>query len=347
MPRSRRVLFDIGAAGPWAGVDRYHSGSGHRTRLVEGRAAQTSPRAVSNSATRSCFTRLAQVDSARRSRHGQRGPQSDRVRRMARALRHRAQSSAGQPTRWRPRDLCAVRTPPSHHFAPGRGRMHPDGRSAVLLGKSFWYGWLFWAVMLFAFGLGHPVTADIDTPLDPLRRFAAWATIALFIVTFSPVPFAITAPSAPDQQQDEKLYSVMHDRPAVMRRRRSISRTSRSDRNGRRQTRSTSELGSVLHDDHAAGGRALDLPAREGRRGDRARSQHPRDRLQWLARGPAALPRCRMPHLRIEKSRWRDRAELLSHDPRGDKCDHAGGAQWRADSRRRHLRDAHARASNA
>ena len=63
-----------------------------------------------------------------------------------------------------------------------------------LLGKSFWYGWLFWAVLLFAFGLGHPVTADIDTPLDPMRRFAAWATIALFIVTFSPVPFSITAP---------------------------------------------------------------------------------------------------------------------------------------------------------
>ena len=67
--------------------------------------------------------------------------------------------------------------------------------------------------MLFAFGLGHPVTADIDTPLDPLRRFAAWASIALFIVTFSPVPFAITAPTAPDQQQDEKLYSVMHEVP--------------------------------------------------------------------------------------------------------------------------------------
>jgi len=46
-----------------------------------------------------------------------------------------------------------------------------------------------------------------------MRRFAAWATIALFIVTFSPVPFAITPPSAPDQQQEEKLYSVMHSAP--------------------------------------------------------------------------------------------------------------------------------------
>ena len=82
-----------------------------------------------------------------------------------------------------------------------------------ILGMAFWYGWLFWAVLLFAFGLGHPVTADIDTPLDPMRRFAAWATIALFIVTFSPVPFSINPPSAPDQQQEEKLYNVMHTVP--------------------------------------------------------------------------------------------------------------------------------------
>jgi hypothetical protein len=82
-----------------------------------------------------------------------------------------------------------------------------------ILGKPFWYGWLFWAVMLFAFGLGHPVTADIDTPLDPMRRFAAWATIGLFIVTFSPVPFAITSPSAPEQQHEEKLYNVIHSVP--------------------------------------------------------------------------------------------------------------------------------------
>ncbi|HVN27793.1 MAG TPA: hypothetical protein VMT64_04870, partial [Candidatus Binataceae bacterium] len=70
-------------------------------------------------------------------------------------------------------------------------------------------------VLLFAFGLGHPVTADIDTPLDPMRRFLAWATIALFILTFSPVPFSITAPSAPDQQQQEEehLYNVMHTAP--------------------------------------------------------------------------------------------------------------------------------------
>ena len=77
------------------------------------------------------FHQTREVDSARRSRHGQRGPSSDGIRGMARALRHRAQSSACQPTRWRPCDLCAVRTAPSDDLAPGRARMHPDGRGAV------------------------------------------------------------------------------------------------------------------------------------------------------------------------------------------------------------------------
>ena len=70
-----------------------------------------------------------------------------------------------------------------------------------------WAGWMFWVVLLFVLGLGHPVTADSETPLDPMRRFAAWATIALFIVTFSPEPLSFVAPSEP-QQQEEKLYSV-------------------------------------------------------------------------------------------------------------------------------------------
>ena len=82
-----------------------------------------------------------------------------------------------------------------------------------LLGMEFWGGWLFWAVLLFAFGLGHPVTADVDTPLDPMRRFAAWATIVLFIVTFMPVPVSLVPGSSPAQPA-EKLYNVMETTPA-------------------------------------------------------------------------------------------------------------------------------------
>src|SRR5579863_2794881 len=57
-----------------------------------------------------------------------------------------------------------------------------------LLGKDFWPGWLFWFVIVMVLGLGHPSTSDTETPLTGARRLMAWATVALFIGTFSPVP---------------------------------------------------------------------------------------------------------------------------------------------------------------
>ncbi len=72
-----------------------------------------------------------------------------------------------------------------------------------LLGYDFWLGWLIWFGLVFALGLGHPATIDADTPLSGARPWMAWATIALFIVTFPPVPiaFAPPAPNAPGQRQ--------------------------------------------------------------------------------------------------------------------------------------------------
>lgn len=81
----------------------------------------------------------------------------------------------------------------------------------LVLGLPFWWGWALWAVLLVLFGLGHPATADPDTPLDPMRRFAALATIGLFIVTFVPVPVSFNPPSG---EEPAKTYNVMHV-PAV------------------------------------------------------------------------------------------------------------------------------------
>ena len=47
---------------------------------------------------------------------------------------------------------------------------------------------------LLALGLGHPSTTDSTTPLGPRRRVAAWLTIALFVVTFPPVPISFAPP---------------------------------------------------------------------------------------------------------------------------------------------------------
>ena len=213
MPRSRRVLFDIGAAGPWAG------------------ALVTIPILILGLA-------LSKVGPLKQGAGGLELGNSILFHSLAKWILHvdpDAVSVDLSPIAfagWLGLFVTALNLLPASQLDGGHviyalfGRRHRTISRLVVvaclvmvvvpfaLGKSYWPGWLFWAVLLFAFGLGHPVTADVDTPLDPLRRFAAWATIGLFILTFSPVPFSITAPSAPDQQQpDEKLYSVMHTLP--------------------------------------------------------------------------------------------------------------------------------------
>lgn len=64
----------------------------------------------------------------------------------------------------------------------------------LALGRSPWWGWMLWAILSVALGVGHPSTVDRDTPLDSRRTIAAWATIALFVVTFSPVPISFHLP---------------------------------------------------------------------------------------------------------------------------------------------------------
>lgn len=75
------------------------------------------------------------------------------------------------------------------------GRRHRwVARVAVvgIIGLAFlgWQGWGLWAVLVTVLGVDHPPTID-DTPLDPARRIAAWLTIGLFAITFMPVPLLI------------------------------------------------------------------------------------------------------------------------------------------------------------
>lgn len=55
-----------------------------------------------------------------------------------------------------------------------------------------WMGWLFWGliVLLLSRGrLGHPPVLDAYRPLPPSRRWLAWGSVVLFLLTFAPVPF--------------------------------------------------------------------------------------------------------------------------------------------------------------
>jgi membrane-associated protease RseP (regulator of RpoE activity) len=60
-----------------------------------------------------------------------------------------------------------------------------------LLLRWSWPGWIIWAFILRKFlGTKHP-QAGSDRPLTARRMLAGWGCIAIFILTFTPVPFAI------------------------------------------------------------------------------------------------------------------------------------------------------------
>jgi membrane-associated protease RseP (regulator of RpoE activity) len=55
----------------------------------------------------------------------------------------------------------------------------------------FWNGWWIWAVLLLWLGRVHAEPLDQITPLDPQRLAVAALAILILILTFSPVPFAV------------------------------------------------------------------------------------------------------------------------------------------------------------
>jgi len=58
----------------------------------------------------------------------------------------------------------------------------------------WWYGWLVWGALLLLMGVHHPSPLDPDTPLDLKRRLAGWLTLIILAITFIPVPFSVAAP---------------------------------------------------------------------------------------------------------------------------------------------------------
>ena len=58
--------------------------------------------------------------------------------------------------------------------------------------------WLFWLILLFLFGRVYAAPLDMITPIDPRRRIVGVVALIAFIVTFVPVPFtALDGTTAP------------------------------------------------------------------------------------------------------------------------------------------------------
>ena len=59
----------------------------------------------------------------------------------------------------------------------------------LVLGITGWSGWLVWAGLLCFMGLNHPPVACDRVPLDKRRKIIGLITLIVFVVTFTPVPF--------------------------------------------------------------------------------------------------------------------------------------------------------------
>ncbi len=61
----------------------------------------------------------------------------------------------------------------------------------VLFLTTRWQGWLVWVALAVALGLRHPSPLDDLTPLDPPRRILAVVALLLLVVLITPLPFAV------------------------------------------------------------------------------------------------------------------------------------------------------------
>jgi len=97
------------------------------------------------------------------------------------------------------------------------GRLHRWVARAFLvviavLGAHGWTGWFFWIGLLALLGVDHPPTRDFISSLDPRRKVYAWCTVGLFVLTFMPVPISQIDPiDIPNAEKTQIAYTP--DRP--------------------------------------------------------------------------------------------------------------------------------------
>jgi membrane-associated protease RseP (regulator of RpoE activity) len=66
------------------------------------------------------------------------------------------------------------------------------------LGLVVWPGWFLWAGLVFLFGQRHPGPLDTITQLDTKRKIMAVAVLAVFVLTFTPMPLTYVFPAVPE-----------------------------------------------------------------------------------------------------------------------------------------------------
>jgi membrane-associated protease RseP (regulator of RpoE activity) len=186
-PPTRRALFDVGAAGPWAGLLVAIPAVFIGLKLSEVRplALDQGGLVLGDSILFSFLTRLAL------------GVVPENVTIVLHPI-----ALAG----WLGLFVTLLNLLPISQLDGGHVTYALFGRwhgvisrvcivAVALLGFAGWPGWFVWVVIPLVIGVDHPPTYDSRTPLDPRRRLAAWLTVGAFIVTFMAEPLAMSQPS--------------------------------------------------------------------------------------------------------------------------------------------------------
>lgn len=58
----------------------------------------------------------------------------------------------------------------------------------TILGIFYWEGWIVWATLMVIIGYRHPPVIYPEIPLDRKRKLLGWISLAIFVLTFTPVP---------------------------------------------------------------------------------------------------------------------------------------------------------------
>jgi membrane-associated protease RseP (regulator of RpoE activity) len=61
----------------------------------------------------------------------------------------------------------------------------------LVLGFLGWPGWFLWAGMAGFIGLAHPPVLDPEVALGRMRIWVGWFALAIFALTFAPIPFSV------------------------------------------------------------------------------------------------------------------------------------------------------------
>jgi Zn-dependent protease len=210
MPRSRRALFDVGAAGPWAGLIVAIPAVMLGLHLSEVRPLSQGALGGITLGNSLLFNWLSQLVL---------GVDAD----SATIVLHPV-ALAG----WFGLFVTFLNLLPVGQLDGGHvvyalfGRRHawvawPFFAAILWMSSLGWTGWLVFAGLLYGVvGVKHPDTIDSSTPLDPARRLAAWATIGVFALTFMAVPLQVVPgpdePSAAQQQLERHRRSHRPER---------------------------------------------------------------------------------------------------------------------------------------